>query len=98
MNNAVVPTFGQKRTHSRKECIKPDGESCHICEEAYELAKAINEKGLEIEGMEKLPKNWRDKKRAKKILKKFIKNDRTEFENLLGENFEQVLQKLDSEE
>ena len=98
MNNAVVPTFGQKRTHCRKECIKPDGESCHICEEAYELAKAINEKGLEIEGMEKLPKNWRDKKRAKKILKKFIKNDRTEFENLLGENFEQVLQKLDSEE
>ena len=87
MNNAVVPTFGQKRTHCRKECIKPDGESCHICEEAYELAKAINEKGLEIEGMEKLPKNWRDKKRAKKILKKFIKNDRTEFENLLGENF-----------
>ena len=48
--------------------------------------------------MEKLPKNWRDKKRAKKILKKFIKNDRTEFENLLGENFEQVLQELDSEE
>ena len=79
MNNAVVPTFGQKRTHCRKECIKPDGESCHICEEAYELAKAINEKGLEIEGMEKLPKNaFRDEKTGTIFL-----DDDTNFEDIV---------------